>query len=54
MFQTNVVEKIAAHILCSVTDFQDRAFYGIKWKKYCRVIQNTKENMANAPCVLDT
>ena len=31
MFQTNVVEKTAAHILCLVTDFKNRAFYGIKW-----------------------
>jgi hypothetical protein len=26
MYQTKVVEKIKTHILCSVTDFQNRAF----------------------------
>jgi len=54
MFQTNVVEKIEAHILYSVTDFQNRAFYGIMWKKYCRAVQNTNENRAHAHCMLDT
>jgi len=34
MFQTEVVEKIKTHILCSVTFFlfENRAFYEIKWK----------------------
>jgi hypothetical protein len=39
MFQTKVAEKIAAYILCSVTDFQNRKFYGIMWKKYCRAVK---------------
>ena len=42
MFRTQIVQKIAAHVLCSVTDLQNRAFYGIMWKKYCRTVQNTK------------
>ena len=31
MFQTIVVEKIKAHILCSVTIFENRAVYEIRW-----------------------
>jgi hypothetical protein len=33
------VEKIAAHILCSITNFQNRNIYGIMWKKYCRAVK---------------
>jgi hypothetical protein len=33
MFQTNIVEKITAHILCSVTQFsKNRTLYEIIWK----------------------
>jgi hypothetical protein len=31
MFQTNVVEEIKTHILCSVTFFENRAFCEITW-----------------------
>jgi hypothetical protein len=37
MFQTNVVEKIKTHILCSITCFfflQNPAIYEIKWKNF--------------------
>jgi hypothetical protein len=32
MFKTNVVEKIKAHILCSITFFLNHAVYKIMWK----------------------
>jgi len=32
MFHTNIVEKIKTHILCPVTLYENRAFYGIMWK----------------------
>jgi hypothetical protein len=32
MFQTNVVDKIKIHILCSVTFFLKSCFYEIMWK----------------------
>jgi len=32
MFQTQVVEKIKTHILCSVTFFGNRAIYEKLWK----------------------
>jgi len=32
MFQTKVVEKIRTYILCSITFFENHAFYAIKWK----------------------
>jgi len=55
MFQTKVVEKIKAHILCSVTFFENRAFCEIMWKKkYWRTIQPSNDNMANAHCMVDT
>jgi hypothetical protein len=31
-FQTKVVEKIKTHILCSITFFENHAFYEIMWK----------------------
>jgi hypothetical protein len=54
MFQTNVVEKIKVHILCSVTFFDSRAVYEILWKKYCRAGQVTDNNMAYEHYMLDT
>jgi len=35
MFETNIVEKIKTHILCSVTFFffENRTVYEIMWKK---------------------
>jgi hypothetical protein len=32
MSQTEVVEKIKTHILCSITFVKNRAVYEIKWK----------------------
>ena len=56
MFQTEVLEKIKTHILCSVTFLfsENRAVCEIMWKKYCRAGQATDDNMAHAHCVLDT
>jgi hypothetical protein len=57
MFQTNLLEKIKTHILCSVTVF---FFFGKScrlWdnvEKYFRVGQTTEENIAPAHCILDT
>jgi hypothetical protein len=34
MCETNVADKIKAHILCSVPFNQNRAIYEIMWKKY--------------------
>ena len=54
MFQTKVVEKIKTHILCSVIFFsENRAVYEIMWKKYCRAVQATDDNMAHSHCMLD-
>jgi hypothetical protein len=32
MFQTNVLEKIKTHILCSMTFLENRVVYEIMWK----------------------
>jgi len=32
MFQTNIVEEIKTHILCSITFPENRAVYGKMWK----------------------
>jgi len=32
MFQTNVVDKIKAQILCSITFSENRAIYEIMWE----------------------
>ena len=34
--------------------FENRAFFEIMWKKYCRAGQATDDNMAHAHCMLDT
>jgi len=31
-FTQNVAEQIKTHILCSITSFENRAFYGIMWE----------------------
>jgi len=38
MFHTKVVEKIKAHVLCSVTFFKNRAFYEIMWKNIVELV----------------
>ena len=53
MFQTNLVEKIKTHILCSVTFFPPRKSCRL-WEnveKYYRAVQATDYNMALAHCV---
>ena len=55
MFQTNVVQKIKTHILCSVTFFPKI----VPFMRYCgknivRAGEATDDNMAHAHCVLDT
>jgi hypothetical protein len=54
MLQTNVVEKIKAHILCSVTLFRKLARLRENVEKYCRCGQATDGNTAHALCMLDT
>jgi len=47
MFRTKMVEKFKTHILRSVHfSLENRTFYEIIWKKYCRVGQTTDDNMA--------
>jgi hypothetical protein len=55
MFQTNVVEKIKTHILCSITfSFQKSCTLWGNVEKYCTAGQATDNNMAHAHCMLDT
>jgi len=54
MFETKVVEKIKAHILCSVTFF----FFKLcllrdNVGKYCRAGHATDDHMAHAYCMLN-
>ena len=55
MFQTEVVEKIKTHILCSITFFflENLAVYMIKVLKYSTAGQATDDDTAHAHCVLD-
>jgi transcription initiation factor IIE alpha subunit len=50
MFQTEVVQKIKAHVLCSVTFSENCAVYEIMWKN---AVEATDDNMARALCMLD-
>jgi len=52
-FQTNVVETIKTHILCSVTVFTKIITF-MRNKKYCRAGQATDDNMAHVHYMLDT
>jgi hypothetical protein len=53
MFQTEVVEKIKTHILCSVTFFSKIMPFMRYVEIFCRVGQATDDNMAHAHCMLD-
>jgi hypothetical protein len=54
MFQTKVVEKIKTHILCSVSLLRKSCRLWDNVEKYCGAEQATDDNMARAPCMLDT
>jgi len=54
MFQTNVVEKIKTHILCSVTFLRKSCRLRDSVEKYYRAEQATYVNMAHAHCMLNT
>jgi len=54
MFQTNVVEKLEIHILCSVTAFRISCCSWDHVEKYCRSVQAIDDNMDLAHCMLDT
>jgi len=54
MFQTNVVEKIRTHVLCSATFFfENRAVYEKMWKN---IVERCRphDNVAHGHCMLDT
>jgi len=56
MFQTEVVEKIKTHVLCSIIHFfyfENSAFYEIMWKNTVVQGQATDVNMAHTHCMLD-
>ena len=53
IFQTNVVEKIKTHILCSVTFLESRAVYEKMWKN---IVERLRPQMIcrMAHCMLVT
>jgi len=53
MFQTEVVDKIKTHILCSVTFFDYRTIYETMRKNIVE-LGRTHDNIAHAHCMLDT
>jgi hypothetical protein len=54
MFQTNVVEKIKTHILCSITIFWKLCHLWDNVVRQCRAGQATDDNMAHVHCIRDT
>ena len=54
MFQTNVLEEMKIHILCSITLFRKSCRLWDNVKSLCRMGQATEGNMAHAHCMLDT
>jgi len=53
MLQTNFVQKIKTHILCSVTSFRKPCRYSDNVEKYNGDAEATDDNMAHAQCMLD-
>jgi len=53
MFQTEAVDKIKTHILCSITFFDYRTIYEIMRKNIVE-LQATNDNIAHAHCMMDT
>jgi hypothetical protein len=54
ILQTNVVGKLEAHILCSITFLWKSCLMWDNVIKYCRAGQDTVDNMAHAHCMLDS
>ena len=56
MFQSEVVEKIWTHILCSITFFFFRSscFSWANVEEYCRARQATDNSMAHVHCIMNT
>jgi hypothetical protein len=56
MFETEVLETIKTHVLCSLQfsfSFENCAVHEIMWKKYCRAGEATDDNMIHAHYMLD-
>jgi len=53
-FQTQIVQKIKKHILCSVNLIKKSRLLWDNVENYCRAGQATDNNMAHAHCMLDT
>jgi len=53
-FQTDVLEKITTHTVCSRTCFRQSRRLCDNVEKYCRAGQDTDDNMAHAHCMLVT
>ena len=55
MFQTAVVEEIKTHIVSLITFFfGNHVIHEIMWKKNCRTVEATIDNIKHAHCMLDT
>ena len=55
MFQTQIVENIKTHILCSVTFFENRSLFEIMWKNIVEWGRpQMTDNTAHAHCKIDT
>jgi hypothetical protein len=54
LFQTNILEEIKTHVLCSVRFFRKSCRVWDNVKKYNTAGQVTDDDMAHAQCMLDT
>jgi hypothetical protein len=54
MFQTKVVEKIKHTFYVQFFFFDKRAVCEVMWRKYSTAGRTTRDNMAQAHCMLDT
>jgi hypothetical protein len=54
VFQTKVVVETKTHFVFNNVFFEYRAVYGRMWKNILKDRQATDDNVAHAPCMLDT
>jgi hypothetical protein len=54
MLQTNVIENIKTHILCTVTFLKELCSLRDNVEKCCTAVQATDGNVSHAHCMLDT
>jgi len=51
--EKNCIQNQDPRFIIIINYFENRVFYGIKWKKFCTAGQTTDYTMAHAHCMLN-